>query len=205
MNNNTETSDRQLPTFNKMQTVKRMFYALRNGVLAAQMRAGGLNYQINFGLNLPQIKGVAADINNWQLPSMELLELANSLWANATTRESRLLAPMVFPADLMTHNLAIEWMRQAQTTEIADQLCHSLLRKLPFSAFLPGEILSTAEATDLNRYTALRLALNLLIGGKIATDDIEPFAIDERQRECRLTRGVTAQILEEIAFLKGEE
>ena len=45
--------DREEGTFNLMQSVKRRFYAMRNGMLAAQMRQGGVDYRINFGLNIP--------------------------------------------------------------------------------------------------------------------------------------------------------
>ncbi len=53
-------ADRQLPDFNLMQAVKRRLYAMRNGALAAQMRNAGLHYRINFGLNIPQLKEIAA-------------------------------------------------------------------------------------------------------------------------------------------------
>ena len=53
---------------------------MRNGALAAQMRAAGLAYRINFGLNIPQIKEIATEISNMQLSSFEMLTLANSLW-----------------------------------------------------------------------------------------------------------------------------
>ena len=40
--------ERKLPEFNAMQRVKRRFFAMRNGDLAAQMAALGAAYQINF-------------------------------------------------------------------------------------------------------------------------------------------------------------
>ena len=50
----TETS------FNDMQTVKRAFFAMRNGVIADTLRRAGSPFKIIFGLNLPQISEIAA-------------------------------------------------------------------------------------------------------------------------------------------------
>ena len=50
---NVETS------FNEMQTVKRHFFALRNGVIADALRRAGSPFRIIFGLNLPQIAEIA--------------------------------------------------------------------------------------------------------------------------------------------------
>lgn len=174
---------------------------MRNGALAAQMRAAGLAYRINFGLNIPQIKEIASEISNMQLSSFEMLTLANSLWKNETTRESRLLAPMIYPADLMTSDTALSWMRQTQTTEIADHLCHSLLRHLPFATGLAETIIADQVASDINRYTAIRLILSLLISGKTQPETARRIALSEQQRNCPATRPITIQILSEIDFL----
>lgn len=91
--------DREEGTFNLMQSVKRRFYAMRNGMLAAQMRQGGVDYRINFGLNIPQIKDIAAELIASGLSAAELASLARALWDNESTRESRLLAPMILPPE----------------------------------------------------------------------------------------------------------
>lgn len=67
--------ERDLPEFNLMQTVKRRFFAMRNGALAEQMRSRGLTYRINFGLNLPQIKEIAADVTASVPHTKELIDL----------------------------------------------------------------------------------------------------------------------------------
>lgn len=56
--------------FNQIQEIKRRFFAMRNGIVADTMRKGGLGYKMVFGLNLPQIVEIAADIT----PSRELAE-----------------------------------------------------------------------------------------------------------------------------------
>lgn len=194
-------ADRQLPDFNLMQAVKRRLYAMRNGALAAQMRNAGLNYRINFGLNIPQIKEIAAEINDSGLSSKELLDLATSLWENENTRESRLIAPMLYPADIMDRTTAQKWMTEAQTTEIADHLCHSLLRRLPFAEIMATEILGSTQSSDMNHYTAMRLLLNLLILGRVSPATARDAAETEMQRGIPLTTPLAMQIISESEWM----
>ena len=191
--------DRELPEFSRMQQVKRQFFAMRNGMLAHQMRSRGLEYRVNFGLNIPQIKEIAAELLDSGMSSSEQLELANRLWENANTRESRLLAPMLFPADIMPPQTAAQWLAEAQTTEVADHLCHSLLRHLPFAADIAIALFNHEKATSQQRYSALRLLLNLVITGKLDPVSLKPIA--ENAITDPLTRPVARQLLEEIEFL----
>lgn len=208
--------ERGLPAFSPMQQIKRRFFAMRNGELAAQLRAHRLNYRMNFGLNMPQIKDIAAQILAGSLaaPAVadapatpeHLAALASELWANEGTRESRLLAPLLFPAELMTEPLATEWLLQAQTTEVADHLCHSLLRRLPFAPTMAMGTLAAAESdtsfslTPQQRYTLLRLAMNLLILNKLTTpEQLRSYA--EASLADPLTAPVARQILAELDFL----
>lgn len=190
------------PVFNTMQRVKRRFFAMRNGALAAQMRAGGVAYQINFGLNIPQIREIADEVIRMGLPSAELLGLADALWANRTTRESMIMAPMIYPTDIMSREKALEWMGAAPTVEVADMLCHSLLRKLPFAGELAVAVAD--DAKEMTRYVGLRLWLNLLMAGKADVEAVEAAARREQERGCALTRGVCRQIMEEVEFLREE-
>lgn len=194
--------ERELPEFSIMQQVKRRFFAMRNGMLADQIRRSGLGYRVNFGLNIPQLKEIATDIINSGISSAGLLELANSLWANINTRESRLMAPMIFPADIMSRELAARWLSEAQTTEVADHLCHSLLKRLTFAEEIALEQFHTPEGTPMQRYAALRLLLNLVVTGKTDPAALRPIAETAMQEE--LTRPVAHQLLQEIEFLTEE-
>ncbi|MBD5225483.1 MAG: hypothetical protein HDS68_05890 [Bacteroidales bacterium] len=196
-----DDDNRTLPEFSLMQQIKRRFFAMRNGMLADQMRRNGLDYRVNFGLNIPQIKEIATDTLSSGLTSAEQLELANALWENINTRESRLLAPMLFPADIMSDELALKWLSEAQTTEISDHLCHSLLRKLPFASEVAKTLIHTANATDMQRYSALRLLLNLVAIGKESPLPLKDIATESLS--CHMTRPVARQLLDEIEFISG--
>lgn len=138
--------------YNPMQAVKRHFFALRNGVIADVLRSAGSPYRVIFGLNLPQIVEVATAAG----PSRELAE---ALWANDTTRESMLAAPMIMPRDEFDIADARRWISTVPDREAADILCHRLLRHMPYAVGLADE-LSHAEGITL--YTAIRLAVNLV-------------------------------------------
>ena len=103
--------------FNQIQEIKRRLFAMRNGIVADTIRKGGLEYKMVFGLNLPQIVEIASGIE----PSQALAE---EFWADSRTRESMLLAPMIYPREAMTRERASEMLRESITTEVTDILCH---------------------------------------------------------------------------------
>lgn len=48
--------------FNQIQLIKRRFFAMRNGIVADTIRKVGFDYRMIFGLNLPQLKDIAAEL-----------------------------------------------------------------------------------------------------------------------------------------------
>lgn len=190
--------------FNTMQTVKRRFFAMRNGLLAAQMRQGGLNYRINFGLNLPQIKDIAAEINGWDLSECERTGLARELWNNESTRESRLLAPMIFHAASVDYDEAKLMLLQAQTAEVSDVLCHSLLRHMPFAEDLIQDVITDTNSSETQFYTALRLLLNMLISRKIEPARANSLTKHLENADAPSIRRLLTQISSELQFQSSE-
>lgn len=207
--------ERKLPEFNAMQRVKRRFFAMRNGDLAQQMAERGARYRINFGLNLPQVSEIARDflpggkehmaVDGGQPPlpaDFDMADFARRLRDNTTTRESMLIAPMLFPVGELTEDEALEWVRSVPTPEVADVLCLKLLRNHPSAPVLVERLLS--DESSLARYAALRLSLNLLQCGKVTPESILiPFETEESRREP-LTVSLCRQIRDEINFLMEE-
>lgn len=188
-----------------MQAVKRRFFAMRNGDLAAQIARGGIAYRINFGLNLPQIRDIAAQIVEGTLPDHphapadeERRELARMLWQNATTRESRLIVPFILNAGDIDLNEARSMVNEVNTVEVADVLCHRLLRNHPDAATIVITVMGNADATPIRRYTALRLMLNLMTIGKFSRDTASNLTDNELHRDCPLTSRLCHQIKDEL-------
>lgn len=171
--------------FNRMQQAKRMMFAMRNGVVADVLRKGGSPFGIIFGINLPQLADIARQIG----PDRDLAE---RLWANTTTRESMLLAPMLVEPDSFGEADASRWLEGVPCNEVADVLCLKLLRCLPCATDLV-ETYRNSDERQL-RYTALRLMCNIArqypeMARKVADDeaartDGPMMAMVERLREA---------------------
>ena len=87
-------------------------------------------------------------------------------------------------------------MSETEHTEVADILCHSLLRHLPFAWDMAVTL--AGEAEPMKRYMAMRLMWNLLAAHR---DEIRPYAVAEAERGDELTRRVASTLVEEIDFL----
>ena len=138
--------------YNNMQALKRRMYAMRNGIVADALRKGGSSFQIIFGVNLPQLAEIAADMPHTK-------DFATEVWQNTTTRESMLMAPMLMPVDDFTRADAEEWISLAPDREVIDVLCLKLLRRLPYALDLAQELMDSADPMRL--YAGLRLMCNL--------------------------------------------
>ena len=133
--------------------LKQRVYVMRNGVTADSLRAAGCPYRLIFGLNLPQLTEIAAQYG----PSAEL---ASELRRHPDLRENILLAPMLYPSELLTYDEASAWAEECRWTEDADILCFKLLRKTSFAARLAHDLCGRPDR--LRRYTGLRLWMNIV-------------------------------------------
>lgn len=132
----------------KIAEVKRRIYALRNGVVADVLRRAGAPYRMVYGVNLPQLRSIAAETGSD-------CGLARRLWADAATRESVLLAPMVMPPDEFPIEEARQWLATAPSAEAVDVLCLCLLGHMPYVGQLADE--AAAASSPLMRHAAMRL------------------------------------------------
>ena len=200
--------ERRLPEFNAMQKVKRRFFAMRNGDLAQQMKERGADYRINFGLNLPQVSEIAWDFLPGGVEAQgfeqgfDMAGFARRLRDNVSTRESMLIAPMLFPLNELTMEEAVEWSRNVATAEVADVLCLKLLRNWPGAVELARTLLS--DDTPLARYSGLRLVLNLLQAGKMSSSVALGLTESAKLSESPLTATLSRQLRDEIEFLSEE-
>ena len=112
---------------NLHETTKEIKKSLRlamNGIVSAHQRNQGLNYKINFGVEIPRLKEIAQ-----KYPQNK--ELALALWSD-NIRECKILAIMLLPPCNYSE-IATEWIAQTPFTEVADHLSKTILCKLPFA------------------------------------------------------------------------
>ena len=109
----------------QLKEIKTQLRLSMNGVASQSMREKGLNYKLNFGVELPRIKAIAAQFEQEH-------SLAQALWKE-NIRECKILATMLQPADSFLPEIADIWIDAIPTIEIAEYLCMNLLQHLSYA------------------------------------------------------------------------
>jgi 3-methyladenine DNA glycosylase AlkD len=147
-----------------VKEIKQSFRLMMNGVVANSMRTKGVDYKLNWGVSLPELKSMAAKFGRNR-------ELATALW-NENIRECKILATFIMPPESMTEVLTSEWMKQICTQEMAEIASLNLLQNINgCERYVMKWITSTNE---MERICAFLLIPRLLAKGW------EP---NERERE----------------------
>lgn len=136
----------------QIRSIKSRFFALRNGILADQLRQAGVKSKTIFGLNVPQLAEIARSLT----PSDSLAE---ALWADRDVRESRILACYLFPKENVDIDRARTLIADVTSPEEADMLCFRLLKHLPFAPALAEEY--APSDSPLQSYLARSLTRHL--------------------------------------------
>lgn len=105
-------------THDKLREIKQRFFLSMNGVASQSMRDKGLEYKINWGIELPVLKRMAAEYG-------KDYDLAMSLWKE-DIRECKILATLIMPAEKMDAELLSVWMEQTPSVEIAEMAAFNL-------------------------------------------------------------------------------
>ncbi len=140
-----------------VQQIKKEFFAYRNGIVADALRKHNDCHKYIMGCQLTDVMTIAANYGYSQ-------PLADRLWSDKAHRECRMMAPMLCSPDDFGWQQALEWCGSVENEEIADVLCHRLLRRLPYATRLYKHLLNGGSA--MIRYVAFRLLLNLILIGK---------------------------------------
>ena len=141
-----------------------------NGVVSTLQRRQGLDYKINFGVEIPRLKGIAE-------AHAKDKKLAETLWQD-NIRECKMLAIFLMP-ESEAAEVADRWIAETKFTEIADQLAMHLLCRLP-------------DAWDKAlRWSAMREGLYAYCGyltiSHLVRKGVEPTNEQEAKFFCNLT------------------
>ena len=85
-----------------IKDIKSKFRLFMNGMVSQSMREKGMEYKLNFGIEYPRIKEIAAGYE----PDHEL---AQALWKE-NIRECKILAGLLQPADTFYQEIADIWI-----------------------------------------------------------------------------------------------
>ncbi len=148
-----------------LKVIRKEFFAFRNGIIANKLRDAGDPHAIIMGCLLVDIVGITSRARERIGNEIDLATVAQEMWNDTNSRECRLAAPMLFPPGLMSGQLALTWCQDIETTEIADNLCHKLLRHIADSQEVMSQLIT--QENTMAKYTGYRLMLNLILLGKL--------------------------------------
>lgn len=109
----------------QLKDIKTQLRLSMNGAVSQSMREKGLVYKLNFGVELPRIKGIAASYEKDHA-------LAQALWKE-DIRECKILAGLLQPADTFLPEIADIWVDTMPTVEIAELTSMNLFQHLPYA------------------------------------------------------------------------
>ncbi len=96
-----------------------------NGMVSTSMRKWGLDYKVNFGLTIQQIR----DTSKRYSPDAALAE---TLWGE-DTRELKLMSTLLYPIDKYQETTADKWVKEITNQEVREQICFNLFQELPYA------------------------------------------------------------------------
>ncbi len=179
---------------NLSREIRKEFFAFRNGIVADKLRKAGDPHTMIMGCLLVDVQAIVQRQREAIDDAETLKALALELWNDTNSRECRLAAPMLYPAELMTLEQALQWCLSVETIEVADNLCHKLLRHIAEADALFRQLI--ADERPLVKYTGYRLLLNLLLLGKVQPN-ASLRTIVENENEPSLSH-LLKDILEEL-------
>ena len=109
-----------------IKEIKSKFRLFMNGMVSQSMRDRGLEYKLNFGIEYPRIKELAAGYE----PNHEL---AQALWKE-NIRECKIMAGLLQPVDTFYKEIAEIWIEDMRYPELADYTVMNLFQNLPYAS-----------------------------------------------------------------------
>lgn len=109
----------------QLREIKTQLRLSMNGAVSQSMREKGLVYKLNFGVELPRIKAIAATFRKNH-------DLAQALWKE-DIRECKILAAMLQPVDTFYPEIADIWVDSISNVEMAETTSMYLFQHLPYA------------------------------------------------------------------------
>lgn len=120
------TMDEQ--TQEKLKEIKKSFFLRMDGTASRSMREKGLDYKINWGVSIPDLRKMADEYG-------KDYALAIELWKE-NIRECKILATMMMPPEQMLPEIVELWMEQTPSQEIAEMAAFNLYQHLEYAPVL---------------------------------------------------------------------
>lgn len=136
--------------------IRRAFRLLMNGVASQSMRQKGSTYHVNWGIQLPQLKEMAAQYEQDS-------QLAVLLWKD-DVRESKIMATLLMPHGEMLPDMMELWMQQTPNMEMAEMAVINLFQYAETAPLFAYRWM--ASERELERYAGFLLIGRLFMQGR---------------------------------------
>jgi len=152
-----------------IKDIKKELRSNMNGVASTSMREKGLNYRINFGIEIPRLRDIA---KNYE-PNHEV---AQRLW-HEEVRESKILAGILMPTERFFPEIANIWVDEITNPEIAQMTVMNLFSRLPYSSEKAFEWM--ASEIEMKQLCGFLLITRLLMQGQQMNERAEEEFLDQ--------------------------
>lgn len=140
-----------------------------NGMVSQSMREKGMEYKLNFGIEYPRIKEIAAGYE----PDHEL---AQALWKD-NIRECKILAGLLQPADTFYPEIADIWIEGMDYPELAEYTVMNLFQRLPYASEVVFRWM--ADEREMFQLCGFLLMARLLMKGERLNERAEAEFLDQ--------------------------
>ena len=140
-----------------------------NGMVSQSMREKGMEYKLNFGIEYPRIKEIAAGYE----PDHEL---AQALWKE-NIRECKILAGLLQPADTFYQEIADIWIEGMDYPELAEYTVMNLFQRLPYASEVVYRWM--ADEREMFQLCGFLLMARLLMKGEKLNERAEAEFLDQ--------------------------
>lgn len=170
-----------------------------NGIVSTSMREYGLDYKLNFGLVIEQIKGLAVKYG-------ANAELAERLWSEST-RELKILATFTYPIEEFSAETANKWVKEIPNQEMREQVCFNLFQELDFADQLALDWMKNEDKNvrTTGYWLLARLLLTKKIKGELTTDYLGENIWNDVISEDIFIRNASSLVLKHMVRKSKEE
>ena len=152
-----------------IKDIKSNFRLFMNGMVSQSMREKGMEYKLNFGIEYPRIKEIAAGYE----PDHEL---AQALWKE-NIRECKILAGLLQPADTFYQEIADIWIEGMDYPELAEYTVMNLFQRLPYASEVVFRWM--ADEREMFQLCGFLLMARLLMKGEKLNERAEAEFLDQ--------------------------
>lgn len=181
-----------------IKEIKGQFRLYMNGIASQSMREKGLGYKLNFGIELPRLKEIAARYEKNH-------EVAQTLWKE-NIRECKILAGMLQPVETFYPEIADIWIEDIHYPEIAELTCMNLFQYLPYASEKAFEWM--ADEREYFQLCGFMLIAKLLMNGNKLNERSEAEFLDQAivtlESEGVLSQKAAATALKKFAVQSKE-